>query len=237
VHDGDHRARGGEVSARDRIRRRVMPRAIVALSTVRMPGRVAAGARRALGGSAAVRLYVAFDDPYSAVAVLGLDERVAGRRARLLVEPVVERGIPGDPAVERKREYAVLDSRRLARRAARELSRSEPVPAESTAFLADWAAAIPQGPRRTAFCVAAMRLLWFESDGPVATTRFESLWHEHTDGEPPAAPGGTRRGEREMRRRRLYDTPVAVVHGQWFFAHERLSQIEHRLDELGWAAA
>jgi hypothetical protein len=28
-----------------------------------------------------------------------------------------------------------------------------------------------------------------------------------------------------------------VVHGQWFFAHERLAQIEHRLDELGWAAA
>jgi 2-hydroxychromene-2-carboxylate isomerase len=43
--------------------------------------------------------------------------------------------------------------------------------------------------------------------------------------------------ERRMRRRRLYDTPVAVVHGEWFFAHERLAQIEHRLDDLGWKAA
>ena len=40
-----------------------------------------------------------------------------------------------------------------------------------------------------------------------------------------------------MRRRRLYDTPAAVVGGQWFFAHERLAQIGHRLDELGWRAA
>ena len=132
------------MSPRDRIQRRLMPRAIVALSTVRLPGRIAATVRRSLGRSATVRLYLAFDDPYSAVALLGLAERVGGRRARLLVEPVVERGIPGDPAAERKRDYAVLDSRRLARRAGLELSRREPVSAAATAFLADWAAAIPR---------------------------------------------------------------------------------------------
>jgi 2-hydroxychromene-2-carboxylate isomerase len=185
-----------------------------------------------------VRLFVAFDDPYSALAVLGLAERVAERRVRLLVEPVVERGIPDDPAVSDKRRYAVTDSRRLARRLGIELSRSEPVPAEATAFLAAWAASVPSAPRRAAFCVAAMRHLWFESEGPVSPEPYAALWHEHVGGSPPTAGNElAATSESGMRRRGLYDTPVAVVHGQWFFAHERLDQIEHRLDELGWQAS
>lgn len=222
------------MSLRDRLRRRVVPRAIVSLSTVRRPGRALAAARRALGGSARVRLFVAFDDPYSAVALLGLEDRLGGRRVRLEIEPVVERGIPGDPAAADKRRYAVIDARRLARRAGLELSRTEAVRAEETAFLAVWAAGT-EGPRRASFCAAAMRQLWFRSDGSVSQEPYAALWREHVGGDPPAArPGATRSGERGMRLRRLYDTPVAVVHGQWFFAHERLAQIEHRLDELGW---
>lgn len=45
------------------------------------------------------------------------------------------------------------------------------------------------------------------------------------------------RSERSFRLRRLYDTPVAVVHGRWYFAHERLEQIAQRLDDLGWTDA
>jgi 2-hydroxychromene-2-carboxylate isomerase len=226
------------MSVRDRLQRRAIPRAIVALSTVRWPGRTTATVRRALGGSATVSLFVAFDDPCSAVAVLGVSDRVAHRRARLLVEPVVARGIPGDPAVADKRRYAVTDARRLACRAGLELSRTEPLAAEQTAFLAAWAASVPAGQKRAAFCVAAMRQLWFESDGPVPREHYAALWHEHAGAGPPADDGnGSGRSEGAMRRRRLYDTPVAVVHGQWFFAHERLDQIEHRLDELGWRAS
>jgi 2-hydroxychromene-2-carboxylate isomerase len=185
-----------------------------------------------------VELFVAFDDPYSAVALLGLAERLAHRSADLAVEPVVARGIPGDPAVQAKREYAVVDARRLALRDGLAQSRREPLPAEATAFLARWATAAPQGPKRTAFCVAAMRELWFTSVGEVAREPFAALWREHVGGTPPDGDGdGALPGERRMRRRRLYDTPVAVVAGQWFFAHERLAQIEHRLDELGWSAA
>lgn len=226
------------MSVRDRLGRRVLPRALVALSTVRWPRRAAAAQRRRLGGSATVRLFVAFDDPYSAVAVLGLADRVADRRVRLVVEPVVERGIPDDPAVSDKRRYAVIDAQRLARRAGLELSRTEPLPAKTTAFLAAWAAAAPPGPKRPAFCAAAMRHLWFESDGPVSREPYIALWHEHVGGGPPEdrdERAGTSEGA--MRRRGLYDTPVALVHGQWFFAHERLDQIEHRLSELGWAAS
>jgi 2-hydroxychromene-2-carboxylate isomerase len=226
------------VSLRDRLSRRVVPRTLVALSTIRWPGKVTAAIRRALGGRGRIELFVAFDDPESAVALLGLAQRVAHRRVRLAVEPVVARGIPDDPATEDKRRYAIVDARRLARRAGLELSRGEPVTAQATAFLASWAAAAPDAPRRVAFCVAAMRELWLSSDGPIHRKRFAGLWQEHVGGEPPADDGpGARSAERRMRRRRLYDTPVAVVHGEWFFAHERLAQIEHRLDDLGWKAA
>ncbi len=227
------------MSVRDRIARRAVPRLLIALSTVRWPGRAAAALRRTFGGRARVRLYLAFDDPYSAVALLGLAERLTHRRARLVVEPVVERGIPDDPAADAKRRYALVDARRLARRGGLELSRTEPLPAAATAFLARWAAAVPHGSGRTDFCVAAMRRLWFETDGPVDEAPYADLWHEHvvTEGTgPPVTPpaGGA---EPRLRARRLYDTPAAVVHGQWFFAHERLDQVEHRLDELGWTAA
>ena len=209
-------------AAVERLQRRVLPRAVVVLSGVDRPRRWAAAVLRRLGGRGVVRLYVAFDDPYSAVALLGLRDRLASRRVRLLVEPVVARGIPGDPAVEAKRRYAVLDAARLARRAGRELARTEPIPAARCAALAAQAAAVPNGAPRVEFCAAAFEWLWFGADGPA-----------------PAAPSpdlrALRGSERSMRRRRLYDTPVAVAGGRWFFAHERLAQIEHRLDELGWA--
>ncbi len=224
------------MTVRDRLQRRAIPRAVVALSTVRAPGRATAALRRAAGRQATVRLYVAFDDAYSAVALLGLRHRLTSRRVRLHVEPVVERGIPGDPAAADKRAHAVMDSRRLARRAGAELSRTEPLSSADTAFLADWAAAAPPG-RRAAFCVAAMEQLWFRSAGPVEREPYAALWREHVGGSPPSASADARPAERGFRRRRLYDTPVAVVHGQWFFAHERLPQIEHRLDELGWGTS
>jgi 2-hydroxychromene-2-carboxylate isomerase len=226
------------MSIRDRLQRRVIPRLVVALSTVRWPGRVRAAVRRALSGRARVRVYVAFDDPYSAVALLGLVERLGRRRVRLDVEPVVARGITGDPAVADKRRYAVVDARRLARRAGRELSRGGPVPADETAFLAAWATAAPQGKKRIAFCAAALAHIWHSSDGPVLREPYAEFWKTHVGGEPPQdGAASVAHAERRMRRRGLYDTPIAVVHGEWFFAHERLAQIEHRLDDLGWVAS
>lgn len=232
------------MSARDTLQRRVLPRAIVGLSTVRAPGRAAAAVRRARGGQGTVRLFVAFDDPYSAVAVLGLSGRLATRPVALRIEPVVARGIAGDPAVQAKREYAVTDARRLALRDDRVLGREAPVPAAAVAFLAAWTAALPddgdpRGPRAT-FAAAALQALWFGSGGPVDRREYAERWAACA---PPgaAAPADVHPAvaatERTMRRRGLYDTPIALVHGQWFFAHERLAQIEHRLDELGWRAA
>jgi 2-hydroxychromene-2-carboxylate isomerase len=222
----------------DALKRRVLPRLVVARSQVDWPARVDAAVRRRLGRRGRVELFFAFDDPCSAVAVIDLASRLAGREVRLLLKPVVARGIEGDPAVEAKRNYAITDARRLGRRLlGLELMRVEPLAAGETAFLAAWAAATPQGDPLIDFCSEALKRIWFETDGRVRPDDYAELWRERLGGEPPAPDSaGTGRNERLMRRRGPYDTPAAWVHGQWFFAHDRPVQIGERLDSLGWPA-
>ena len=223
----------------DRLRRRVLPRAVVLHSRVDWPARTGASLRRGFGRAGYVELYFAFDDPQSAVALVELARRMVGRDLTFRLLPVVERGIPGDPAVELKRRYAIADARRLGARYGLTLSRGEPLDPELVAPIAEWVSAAPQTPALVGFCEAAMRELWFRGDGPVPLNDLAALWRGRLGEDPPLAPGRerVRQNERAMRRRGPYDTPAAWVHGQWFFAHERLDQIEQRLDELGWRAA
>jgi hypothetical protein len=221
----------------ERLTRRVIPTAVVTLSQVDWPARLGARLRRAAGRRGRLELFFAFDDPCSAVAVIDLAARVAGRDVHLLLKPVVARGIPDDPAVDQKRRYAIVDARRLARRAGLALARGEPLAAEHTAFLAEWVAAAPPSPALTRFCVSALRRLWLDTDGTVDRGGYADLWREQFGEEPRPAADGVRRNERLMRRRKPYDTPAAWVHGRWYFAHDRLVQIGERLDSLGWTAA
>jgi hypothetical protein len=209
------------VRAADALRRRVLPRAVVALSARDVRGR--------LGRRAVVELYFAFDDPCSAVAVVDLAERLKAYDVTIAPRPVVRRGIAGDPAVEDKRRYAIVDARRLARRLGRTLGRDAPVAAADVAFLAEWVAAAPD----LGFCVAALERLWLTPGAPGAIDRagYAALW---PGAAPPAAdPAAVRRNERRMRRRGPYDVPAAWVLGQWSFAHDRPAQIAARLDDLG----
>lgn len=223
-------------SPTDTLTRRIIPRLVVALARLDGLAHFGAVTRRGLGRRGRVELFFAFDDPCSAVAVLDLVERTAHRDVRLLLEPVVERGIADDPAVDAKRRYAIDDARRLGRRVlGLPLIRLEPIPAADTAFLAEWVAGAPQGPALTRFCTQALHELWFASDGPIDPARFAARWTAEL-GEAPPAPdaAAVRANEKRMKRRGPYDTPAAVVHGQWFFAHDRLEQIGERLDDLGW---
>jgi len=139
--------------------------------------------------------------------------------------------------VEQKRRYALADARRRAARSGLTLARGEPLDPSLTAFLAEWVADARPGPSLNGFCVDAARELWFTHGGRVDRPRLEALWRTRLGAPPPeAASHGVRRNERRMRRRGPYDVPAAWVHGQWFFAHDRLAQIEQRLDELGWRA-
>jgi 2-hydroxychromene-2-carboxylate isomerase len=226
-------------SPADAVKRRLFPSAVVAISQVSWPSRLGAAARRLTGRRGRVELFFAFDDPCSAIAVIDLATHLAGREVALVLKPVVQRRIAGDPAVDLKRGYAILDARRLGRRVGLVLSREQPLSAEATAYLAEWAASAPQGRALTGFCVEALRRLWFSTDGPVSAAEYAPIWRERLGGERPW-PGGaatTRANERLMRRRGPYDTPAAWVHGQWFFAHDRPAQIAERLDRLGWTAS
>jgi 2-hydroxychromene-2-carboxylate isomerase len=211
---------------------------IIALAQVSWPSRLGASMRRALGRRGRVELFFAFDDPCSAIALIDLAERLAGRDVKLVLKPVLARGIPGDPAVELKRRYAITDARRLGRRRKLVLTRTEPLMPKDTGFLAGWAASASPGPSLERFCVAALEHLWFVSSGPVVLAAYARLWQEQFGSPPPAAPedGSIARNERLMKRRGPYDTPAAWVHGEWFFAHDRLAQIGERLDQLGWRA-
>lgn len=220
--------------AADLLARRVLPRAVVGLSRRDARGRLSAAARRRLGRRGRVELFFAFDDAASALALLDLVDRLAGRPVTLALEPVVRRGIPDDPAVDRKRRHAIADVRRRAPRLlGAPLARTEPLAPEDTAFLAEWVATA--GPEGLPFAAAAMRRLWFETDAPPSRHEYRALWRSVVGSEPPGnAAAAVRRAERLMRRRRPYDTPAAWIHGQWFFAQDRLPQIAARLDDLGW---
>jgi 2-hydroxychromene-2-carboxylate isomerase len=217
------------------ITRRLLPRAVVAESRVDVVSRVGAAARRRAGRHGVVELYFSFDDPSSAVALLDLAQRIGRHDARLVVRPVVDRGIPDDPAVELKRRYALTDAKRLAERLGLELNRAEPWDAIGANLLAEWVACSPQGPTLTRFCVEAMARLWFSGEG---RPDLGGLWRKEM-GDQARIDGAkaVRRNERRMRMRGIYDVPAAWVHGQWFFAHDRPAQIEQRLDDLGWTAA
>jgi 2-hydroxychromene-2-carboxylate isomerase len=216
------------------LRRRILPSTVIRVSQIDWPARTAAAARRARGGRGRVDLYLAFDDAASAVAALDLADRLHGRAVDLVAHPVVERGIPGDPAVDDKRRYAIADAVRRGRRLGLELTRDVPLDPAEPAFLAGWVAGTPPSADVTAFCVAALELLWFGSDGPVVQAPFAELWRSHVGGEPRAAAPAVRRVEARMARHGPYDTPAAVVGGRWFFAHDRPAQIAARLDDLGW---
>src|SRR4051794_18763520 len=221
---------------RDRLTRRVLPRVVVALSQADWPATSGARVRRFFGRRGRVELFFAFDDPCSAVGVIELARRGSGRDVRLLLKPVVARGIDGDPAVDLKRRYAIVDARRLARRGGLELARTAPVKAADTAFLAEWVSATAQGPALTRFTLEALTEIWFEPSPPPSPPEFAPLWRKHFGHEPPTA-GALEENEELMRRRKPYDPPAAWIHGQWFFAHDRLTQIGERLDTLGCTAS
>ncbi len=217
--------------------RRVGPRLLIASAGVKPTHRLAAKRVRNSGGHEQVELFFAFDDPLSTVALLDLSGRVAGRAVDLVALPVVERGMAGDPAVQWKRDYAVLDATRLAARLGIAFSRKETVSPQVVRYLADWVSAREPHSTLTDFSVAAAKAIWVEGVDPADQAHFVHLWDEIVGGTPPG-PGSGRveANQKLMKKRGPYDVPAAWVRGQWFFAHERGERISQTLDELGWGA-
>jgi 2-hydroxychromene-2-carboxylate isomerase len=222
---------------RDYIQKVLMPRLLVAWFATRWPGQLWAWILRRLGGRAQVELYFAFDDPYSVVALPLLD-LVARRRTELVLYPIVDRGIPDDPALARRRRFAIQDSQRLLRRRGLVLRRADPLLPNDTAFLAAWAESLRGQPVMPVFVAAVLTRLWLNSDGPVKAADFASLFHEIAGHAPPVSSADLAQALVSNHQRQLrkghWESPAARVQGEWFFAHERIAQVEERLSYLGW---
>ncbi|HXG28995.1 MAG TPA: hypothetical protein VNJ47_09130 [Nevskiales bacterium] len=222
---------------RDTLQKVLMPRLLVAWFASRWPGQLWAWLLRRLGGRAEVELYFAFDDPYSVVA-LPLLEVAARRRTELSLYPLVERGMDQDPALEQRRHFAIEDSLRLLRRRGLSLRRRTPLAPADTAFLATWTESLRGRPQMQAFVAAALTRLWLASEGPVRAEDYAGLFCEITGEAPPAAGALLAQRLAANRTRQLrkghWESPAARVQGEWFFAHERIPQIEERLSYLGW---
>ncbi|MGA7397791.1 MAG: hypothetical protein WBW62_10135 [Solirubrobacterales bacterium] len=222
----------------DHIKRRVLPSLVIMLARNDRVPQIGSRLRRHLGRRGRVELYFAFDDPNSAVAVIDLAVRLEEFDVQLVLRPVVKRGIKDDPAVENKRIHAINDARRLFKRSDLTMKRSDPIRPEATAFLARWVAAAPAGPALTAFCVVALKKLWLDEGTEIIPEAFAEIWKQNFGTSPPdSGEEAVRSNEKAMKRRGPYDTPAAWVHGQWFFAHDRLPQIADRLEDLGWRDA
>jgi len=222
---------------RDTLTRKTGPKLIIASAGVKAPQRMAAARLRKTGGRERVELFCALDDPLSAVALIGLSERLKGRRVELVVLPVVSRGMEGDPAIEWKRKFSVIDATRLAARDGIRFKRDTIVQPSTTKYLAEWISAREPATAVTNFAIEASRQIWVDGVDPADEGHFAELWDRIVGGTPPG-PGTGRIALNQslMKKRGPYDTPAACLRGQWFFAHERLDRIAQTLDELGWKA-
>lgn len=219
------------------LRRAVAPRIVVSTSRWRGMQNSRAALRRILGLPQVIELFFAFDDPYAAIGLPGLIRIAAAHNAQLKLTPLTTRGIDGDPAARQRSVHAITDSRRLAQRDSRSLRRSAPLPAHDAAFLAAWTIAAGGHPQCNAFVAAALEKLWFGSDELPVPENYAALYQTHIGVPPPAANAAhaeqLARNSKRLHQLGHWESPVARVGGEWFFAHERLQQIDARLSAMG----
>lgn len=219
------------------LRRAAAPRIVVATSRWRWAQDFRATVRKAVGLRPTIELFFAFDDPYAAIGLPGLIRIAEARKATLKLVPIIARGIDGDPAAAQRSLHAITDSRRLAQRDGRSLLRDAPLSPYDCAFLAAWTVAAELSPGRNAFVAAALEKLWFGSGDVPEPDLYATLYQRYIGIAPPAA-SAAHTEQLAMHTQRLnklghWESPVALVAGEWFFAHERLQQIDARLAAMG----
>lgn len=221
---------------RDHLKRQTVPSTVIALSRVRSTRRLAAKVSGLFGITPRVELYFAFDDPYAALALPALRDVTRRYHVPLDLFPLIERGIPDDPAAAQRAEYAVVDANRLANRTGRRLGRTQPLIQDECAFLAAWTEAARGRAGAVDFAAAAATQLWVESNGPVLRRDYASIYRGTLGFDPPVDHSRWFRELRDNRRTMLakghWESPATLVAGEWFFAHERIPVIAERLQEL-----
>jgi len=223
----------------DRAKRSILMRAVVAAQDLSPGHALRSRVKRALSRPARVELYFAFDDPYAAVAMRPLREVVLRHEAELSLFPLLDRGMPDDPAWDQREHYAIVDARRLARRTGRVLRRTAPIPPEKLDYLARFTQSIKDERKKAAFAEVALEEVWLGERTPEPSELrkvFRRIVGEDAPGhfrECAALDGALVRNHERLARRGHWESPACWVEGEWFFAHERIAQIDELLAKGG----
>lgn len=181
-------------------------------------------------------LYVAFDDPYSALALETVRDLRSAPHVDFEIYPVVRRGVAGDSNSELRRAYSLRDAKRLATRRGRPIVRDELISPERVAELAYWTEAAREQGRHEELCVALLERLWFRGKSLPDFGELYALYRQIVGSNPPKNllryRLQVRKNETRLLRRGHWDSPSLLLEGKWYFAHERGEQIRQQLEEL-----
>lgn len=214
--------------------RSVMPQAMLRAFWLRR--RVRSAATKALGLTPSIELYFAFDDPYTAVALPAVIDLARRHGVALSLYPVGNHGIVGDPDLPLRREASIVDAARLLRRHGRVLRHRPPIEPDAVRFLAAWTESARVSGTEAAFAAAAVASIWESADPLSVTGPLRSVYERVVNAPPPADRGpfdqAVARNEKRLRARGHWETPAARIAGEWFFAHERVEQMNELLTDL-----
>ena len=189
---------------------------------------------RTRGISLGAEFFFAFDDPYSALVFQPVVDLCRRHRVALELYPVLSRGVVGDPDDHLRRNYAVLDARRLAGDFGTVICRETPLSRDRVADVTAWAEAARDRGALESFAADCLARLWQSQVAPDYGELY-AVYH-HTVGSPPPKADIQLRARVRHNDERLHqghwDTPSVKIGGRWFFAHDRFESLESWLGEL-----
>ena len=219
------------------VKHAAVPRLILSYFKLKRRSKVKSILERALGLPGTINFFFAFDCPYSLIALSSLFEILDERSVVLNLFPVINRGIENDPAIDIRRAYSIKDAVRFGERNNIEIKRTTPLLPDQVGFLAALAEA-GRGPKYGELVFRFLEQVWFSDDPDISEEPFRAFY-ENIIGEK--APDDlnkqykkVRKNEKLLQKKGHWEVPSALVYGEWYFAHERISQIEERLNFLGW---
>jgi 2-hydroxychromene-2-carboxylate isomerase len=222
---------------KEHISRSLVPRLLISYFKFKRRSRLRTSLAKLFGMPGTIHLFFAFDCPYSLIALKGLYEILDERSVELKLYPVIKRGIENDPNLENRRAYTMKDAVRLGKRYDIEITRTEPVLSEQVGFLSALSEA-GRGDKGEELIFRFLEDLWSFDDKDISEEYFFSLYEDVTGQCPPddlaKYYSKVKNNEQKLLKKGHWEVPSLFIYGEWYLAHERLLQVEDRLNYLGW---